>query len=372
MIHPQNKGLKLKCSEKALKEFLKNHGKSKKSYSLSGITIETLTKCLHSSASSISNRSPSIKSKKKNSLIKTQSFSTRSSSNVLEESSNRLNYTLPQRDIIEPVFPKASDKQVFIEHILDIFENPEQATDYFFLDRGLTLFFDDFNESISCLGLSEVYIKIKDIFKSLAKSKLCITKQEFYQELFDTQCKEIDETMKVVYNFRAKLIKTFGNHIKAFEEISGGRNCITCLMMENIAKKLGVRVENGQIVKMFKCNLPGMKIHFKEFKEFWTGKDHVCMVKSCDKDVENGEVYCKKHIKCLVIRGEGIYSKLRMIMKREQLLAFSQEILKDDKKRPRFISSLELKKKDIQALKEFFKVKGINKPRMTTSVKNRV
>lgn len=372
MIHPQSKGLKLKCSEKALKEFLKNYGKSKKSVSLSGITIETLTKCLRSSASSISNRSPSIKSKKKISLIKTHSFSTRSSSNVLEESSNKLNYTLPQRDIIEPLFPKASDKQVLIEHILDIFENPEQATDYFFLDRGLTLFFEDFNESISCLGLSPVYIKIKDIFKSLAKSKLCITKQEFYQELFDTQCKEIDETMKVVYDFRAKLIKTFGNHVKAFEEISGGRNCITYLMMENIGKKLGVRVENGQIGKMFKSSLPGVKIHFKEFKEFWTGKEHVCMVKSCEEGVENGEIYCQKHIKCLVVRGEGIYSKLQMIMKREQLVAFSQEILKEDKKRPRFISSLELKKKDIQALKEFLKVKGINKPRMTTSVKNRV
>jgi hypothetical protein len=93
---------------------LKIYGKSQKTTGFTGITIESLTKCVHSSSSILSNRSNSIKSKKKISLVKTQSFSTRSSSNALEDSINKLNFTLPHKNFLEnPGLPKENDKKSF-------------------------------------------------------------------------------------------------------------------------------------------------------------------------------------------------------------------------------------------------------------------
>ena len=262
------KELKLKYSEKEFKDFLKIYGKSQKTSGFIGITIDSLTKCIHSSASSLSNRSPSIKAKKKISLIKTHSFSTRSSSNVLEESIHRLNNTLPHNHHFDANLPKASDKKVFQEHLLEIFHNPEIATDYFYISREENIIYEEYLESVISLGIKELYPDNKKIFDTMAKSKKFLSKAEFYQELFSIQCTENDDNLKLLLEIRNKMIKTFGNYMKAFEEISCGNSYINFSTLETIVKKLNILLEKDKVSEIFQRYCPNSKMYFKEFKEF--------------------------------------------------------------------------------------------------------
>ena len=367
------KELKLKYSELEFKEFFKIYGKSHKTSGFVGISVDSLTKCIHSSAPSFTNRTSSIKLKKNLSLIKTHSFSTRSSSNVLEESANKLNYTLPHAHHLELMMPKASDKKVFIDHLLEIFGNPEAATEYFFTCREWEIYYEDFLESLFSLGIREVYVENQKIFASLAKNKKCLGRNEFYQEIFNAQCVDTNENFKLLEEIRNKMKKTFGNYMKAFEEISTGSSFIAFSMLETVVKKLNIPLEKNQISDVFARYSQSSKMYFKEFKEFWIGSEGVCLIKSCEELSTEDSSYCIKHFQCILLKGEEIYGKLQVMMKKEQLNQFFQQVMKDDVKSSINLNGIELQKRELQALKEILKLKNNgNRPTSSSSVKNRV
>ena len=352
---------------------MKIYGKSQKTTGFTGITIESLTKCVHSSSSILSNRSNSIKSKKKISLVKTQSFSTRSSSNALEDSINKLNFTLPHKNFLEnPGLPKENDKKVFLDHLLEIFHNPEKTAEYFFINRGDFITFEEFLESLESLSIQEIYPENKKIFKNLAKPQKFLLKEQFFSELFLTQCTEFNENLKLLQDIRLKLMKTFGNYIKAFEEISCGSSFITLGMLDIIVKKLNFSLEKDQVFEVFLKYTNNNKMHFKEFKEFWIGKEGICLVKSCEETCQEFSLYCKKHFQCVLLRGEEIFHRLQTVVKREQLFQFFQQVLAEEVSSSINIHGVELQKREIQALKEILKVKNFMKQRNSTSVKNRL
>ena len=82
-------------------------------------------------------------------------------------------------------------------------------------------------------------------------------------------------------------------------------------------------------------------------------------------------LYCKKHFQCILIKGEEVYARLQVMMKKEQLRQFIQQILKDEVSSSINVNGIELQKREIQALKETLKVKKLSRP-PSASVKNRV
>lgn len=366
------KDLKLKYSEQEFKEFFKVYGKSQKTSGFVGITIDSLTKCLHSSTFGTTNRTLSLKSKKKNSLIKTHSFSTRSSSNVLEETANKLNYTLPHSHNLELILPKSTDKKVFIDHLIELFGNPECATDYFFLSRDPQITYDDFLDSLRSLSITEVYIESQKIFNTLAKSKKTLNKADFYQEIFESQCTDFTENSKILSEIRNKMIKTFGNYMKAFEEISCGSSYITFQLLESIVKKLNIALEKDQVTEIFSKYSQNSKMYFKEFKEFWIGKERICLIKSCEEPRPEESSYCKKHFQCILVKGEEIYARLQVVLKKEQLGQFFLQVMRNDVKSSVNVNGIELQKRELQALKEILRFKSTVKQRNSASVKNRM
>ena len=338
-----------------------------------GITVDSLTKCIHSSAPSFTNRTSSIKLKKNLSLIKTHSFSTRSSSNNLEESTNKLNFTLPHGHHLELMMPKASDKKVFIDHLLEIFGNPEAATEYFFTCRDWEISYEDFLDSLLSLGIREVYVENQKIFGSLTKNKKNLSREDFYQEVFEAQCVDTNENYRLLEEIRNKIKKTFGNYMKAFEEIACGSRFITFPMLETVVKKLNIQLEKNQVSEIFARYSQNSKMYFKEFKEFWIGSEGICLIKSCEELTPEDSSYCKKHFQCIVVKGEEIYGKLQVMMKKEQLNQFFQLVMKDGVKSSINLNGIELQKRELQALKEILKMKNSAKrPTSSSSVKNRV
>jgi hypothetical protein len=365
------KELKLKYTEKEFKEFFKIFGKSNKTTGFSGITIESLTKCIHSSVN-LNNKPPNIKPKSKASLIKTHSFSTRSSSNALEENINKLNYTLPQTTHFECFVPESNQKKAFLDSLLKIFFNPETATDYFFIGREELLTYEDFENSIKTLGIEEFLSRTYELFCSISENEKTITKNDFYKDLYDIQCPENNENNKILQDIKKKLIKTFGNCMKAFEEISNGSNYISLSMLEIVLKKLNIFIEKDQISQLFSVYIPNSKMHFKDFKEFWVGKDSICSVKTCEDSIENSCQYCKKHYSSILSRGEDIYINLHTTIKPGNLNKVFEQVLKQKTSNNIEISGTGLQKKEIRALKEFLKLKSLNKKKTSSSLKNRV
>jgi hypothetical protein len=102
------------------------------------------------------------------------------------------------------------------------------------------------------------------------------------------------------------------------------------------------------------------------------GKDGVCAVKTCEEEVLESFSYCKKHIQCLANRGEEIYTKLQMVLKKTQLMNLVQDVLKEEKVKIFVVNGFELHKKDALALKEFLKIHGFSKRPASNSVKSRV
>lgn len=361
------KDLKLKYTEKDFQEFFKQYGKPNKTLSLSTIPLQSLAKCVIPNLLKLA--SPRIK--KKITLIRTQSFSTRSSTKTLGENVSSLNLTIPYQPVEESPYIKVQEKEVFFSALLEKFSCPETATDYFFIDRDYFLNFEEFFDSANTLGVNS-NIDLLGVFKELTQKKDALEKKEFFDNLFYLACKDLDDVSLLIAEFRSRLHSLFTTHVRAFQEIAGNKSYVSLNILEEVSDKLGMNLRRSQLVEMFSRYQSECQLRFKDFKCFWLGKEGICAVKSCEESVAHAFSYCSAHFKCLSNRGEEIFSKLQLILKQQQLLSLTQEILKDEKKKGYLVNGFELQKKDVQALKEFLKIHGFSKQRLVKSVKNRV
>ena len=355
--------LKLNYTEKEFKEFFRIYGKTQKSSNFIGITIDSLTKCVHSSASP---QKKPPKCVKKESLTKTLNFSTRSSSRVLRD----LNFSLHSHQLDQYIGLKKCNFEVFVEHLLEIFGTPEGVTDYFFVGREDFLGFEDFFESIQCLGLEKNYSDLKDLFSQLSQNEK-FTKEDFFVLVFGIGCKEKGLT-RILTEFRERLHKTFDGYFSAFQEITEGESCLSPSKIEKAAELVGMGKEKDTIVTLLSEDYPKCCLYFKDFKRFWLGKDGVCAIKFCEELPLDSFSYCKTHIQCLSNRGEEIYTKLQLILKKPQLLSLIQEVLTSTKSKLFLVNGFELHKKDSLAFKEFLILHKFPKRPSSNSVKSRV
>lgn len=362
--------MKLKYTEKEFKEFFKIYGKTQKSTGFMGITIESLTKCIHSSPVSVKNPSPTSKMKKLT-LMKTQNFSTRASSKVLEDSNSRLNMTLANSKLEFNLNVKNTEANDFLNNLIQVFHTPEEVVEFFFVDREDSLRFEVFLESVKFLQLDKQYLDLSTIFLEIS---CCdeMTRESLYWKLFNLICKQEEEEIKPIFIFRDKLHQMFENYFKAFQELSSGNTFISTSALDNLMKNMGIVNEKQEILLYFQQNYPGNKLFFKDFKSFWVGKEGICSVKSCEEEITESFSYCKNHIQTLTNRGEEIYTKLQMVLKKTQLMNLVQDVMKEEKLKILVVNGFELHKKDALALKEFLKAHGFVKRPASNSVKSRV
>lgn len=362
------KDLKLKFTEKEFQEFFKQYGKGNKANSASSISLQSFAKCINPTL--FKTGSPKIK--KKISLIRTQSFSTRASTKTIEENVSSLNLTIPYQASEQSPYVKPEEKEIFIGSLLSIFHCPESVCDYFFINRDDFLTFEEFSDSVNTLDPSNTKFNQLGVFNEFSLKNKVLHKKDFFQGFFLSACKEIDEISLFVYEFRSRLHQLFTSHVTAFYEIAAGKGYVNAKVLEGVGKKLGMELEREEIFKMFSGYQSECKLRFKDFKLFWLGKEGICAVKTCEESVSQAFTYCPAHIKCLSNRGEEIFSKLQIILKHQQLSTLFQEILKGDKKKGFSVNGFDLQKKDVQALKEFLKINGFSKQRLIKSVKSRV
>lgn len=355
--------LKLNYTEKEFKEFFRIYGKTQKSSNFIGITIDSLTNCVHSS---VSPQKKPPKSVKKESLLKTLNFSTRSSSRVLHD----LNFSLHSHQLDQFLGLKKCNFEVFIEHLLEIFNTPEGVIDYFFVAREYFIGIEDFLESIRSLGLKKSYPDLKDLFSQLSKDEK-LSKEDFFALVFEIGCKD-KGLNRILNEFRERLHKTFEGYFSAFQEITEGESCLSVGKIEKAAQLVGMGKEKDKIVDLLSEEYPRCCLYFKDFKRFWVSKDGVCAIKFCEELALDSFSYCKTHIQCLSNRGEEIYTKLQLILKRPQLQSLVQDVLTSTKSKLFIINGFELHKKDSLALKEFLILHKFAKRPSSNSVKSRV
>jgi Ca2+-binding EF-hand superfamily protein len=349
------KSLSFKYNESDLKDFFKQFRKREKNSTLS---IDSLSKCLDLTIPKLS--TPSAK------LIRTHTFSTRSSTKILEETFSSLNLTIPCQKSEES--PSISTNDYFFDYLIQHFSTPEQATDYFFLFREDPISLEDFSSSLQNLDFPR---EAQIVFASLCQ-RGPLKKSDFFQILFNHSCVIQDDSSRFLQLFRSKLQSFFTSHLKAFQEISSSSGLVTLEVLEEVSQKLGLFLEKEQIQDMFSRYDPGCCLNFKQFKVFWLGKEGICAVKSCEESTFESFSFCSEHFHCLANRGEEIFTKLQIIMKPGHLVALSEEVLKESKTRGFLVNGFELQGKDVQALREFLKFHGFQKRRNASSVKSRV
>ena len=357
------KDLKVKYSEKDLKDYIKAYGTIQKTSVL--ITIKALTRSL--SLSNINKNLQWDKQKKKSCLIKTHVISTRSSTKILEDTFSNLNISIPVKED-ENCIVKAADETVFLDHLLEIFHCPETVTDYFFICReNGEIQFQDFLESVEKLGLIQLYDNLFSIFQKLGDNSEVIQKTNFFDKIFQVSCVVVEESWKEVQEFKSKIRKIFKNCVKAFDEISTNGKNVDVPVFEKIGKKIGMNLSKECFSGVF---LDG-KVGFKEFKRLWTGKEMVCKVRICEEDLSDGSLYCQGHLQMMAKRGEEIFHKLQIAMRQSQINILLQDVLKDD--RNTFcVNGIEMKENDVISLREYLKLSGYCKRRVIHSVKARI
>lgn len=359
--------MKVKFTDKDLKDFIKAYGTVYKSTVL--ITIKALTKSL--SPSSYSKCPLSAKLKKKSALIRTHIISTRASTKILEDTFSMLNISLPVKDD-ESCLVKCADESVFLDHLIEIFHSPETVTEYFFVSREDShIDFQDFLESVEKLGLADLYNNLFVIFENLSDKKEVLQKVEFFYKVFNNSCVSVDESWKIVLEFRNRMRQIFKTCVKAFEEISPNGKIVDLPVFEKMSKKVGMNLDKFAVFECFSKYFIDGKVGFKDFKRFWTGKDSVCKVKICEESVDEQCLYCQKHLQTMLKRGEEILNKLQIVMKQSQVGALVQDVLKEEK-RIFCVNGFELQEKDVASLREFLKFSGYCKKRTAHSMKLRV
>ena len=357
------KDLKVKYTEKDIKDYFKAYGTMQKTSVL--LTIKALNKSL--SISSNNKNLQWAKQRKKSCLIKTHVISTRSSTKILEDTFSNLNTSLPVKED-ETCLVKAADETVFLDHLLEIFHSPETVTDYFFVCReNEGIQFQEFLESVEKLGLVQLYNNLFSIFQKLSDKGEVIQKSNFFNQIFQVSCVVVETSWKEFHEFKEKIRKLFKNCVKAFDEISPNGKNVDLRVFEKIGKKIGMSLSEDCFSGVF---LDG-KVGFKDFKRFWTGKEQVCKVRICEADLSEGSLYCQGHLQMMVKRGEEIFHKLQIVMRQSQISVLLQDVLKDD--RDNFcVNGIEMKEKDVNSLREYLKFSGYCKRRVIHSVKARV
>lgn len=224
----------------------------------------------------------------------------------------------------------------FFQSIESRLKSLDLVVDYFFLNRGEEIDFEEFSES--CFLLVGNEFDLHTVFVELADKNLKVTKIKFFKVLNGIGKGDANGVQVV----REKMKKKFGNLAKGFEAlVKNGR-----VSLSELFCMFGVR------------NLPaGMPLEFGryEFKKFWFDKENICKVDFCVHKIKEYDL-CDTHFKGFILRGEEALRKITATNPPEKILPIITTLLTClNNKQP--ITHLNIQKRDVQALQIYLRYK---------------
>lgn len=224
----------------------------------------------------------------------------------------------------------------FFQSIESRLKSLDLIIDYFYLNRGEEINFEEFSESCSVLVGGD--FDLHTVFVELADKNLMMSKNKFFKVLEGIGKGDVNGVQAV----REKMRKKFGSLAKGVEALV----------------KNG-KVSLGEVFGMFGVrNLPGgmpLELSRYEFKKFWFDKENICKVDFCVDKIKEYDL-CDTHFKGFILRGEEALRKITATSSPESSLPLITHLLSSlNKKQP--ITHLNIQKRDVQALQIYLRYK---------------
>lgn len=243
--------------------------------------------------------------------------------------------------------PLPQDKATFCDHLLSIFGDAWDVARYFFIDRGASIAYEEFEESAQSLGLAGIFPNLRRIFRQLV-GKWQLNELQFVAAIQSIDC---EPTAAGHRNSQLKdqLRGKFASVLESFTCLAAKSPKITVQHLFSRLKVFGVDVRLSQLRESF----PHSVVNFQSFKEFWCQKTNYCAVKNCERDRAPHSSYCPQHSQSFCTRTGKFLENLQNQIPKRAITGALKDTSALKRKMESCFPGLTYSKKGITALQEF-------------------